>query len=85
MIIQQLRKLWKEFDLTVEEGIKKLTTVTSTAIWINNKLSSYQIPAPIDELQKLLDPLGVVLPEILPCLGAKIVTRKKLQKTRKTL
>lgn len=84
MIIQHLRKAWAEFDLTVEEGIKKLSAISSCEIWINDVLTTTQIAQPTGETKKLTDQLGITMPEVLPQLGAKIVTRKKLQSERKS-
>ena len=83
MIIQRLRQAWKDFDLTVEEGIDRLANVSMCEIWVNGTYSASKIATPKPDLQKLLDPLGITIPQILPRLGAKIVTRKKLKSQRK--
>jgi len=83
MIVQKLRQAWKDFDLTVEEGIDRLANVSMCEIWVNGAYSASKIATPKPDLQRLLDPLGITIPQTLPRLGAKIVTRKKLQSQRK--
>ena len=84
MIIQRLKKAWESFDLTVEEGIDHLSKILSCEVWMNDSHMASKITIPESETQRLLDSLGIVMPQVLPKSEAKIVTRKKLQTRRKT-
>jgi len=46
MIVRILSGAWKEFDLTVEEGLKQLSTLCSTEIRVKKQGSCLQIPRP---------------------------------------
>lgn len=81
-IVQELAKRWKEIDLTVEEGIKELSTLCATEIEINGFGKINQIPEPRESIKKLLKAANVILPETLPCKGVNVTTRKKLTDSR---
>ena len=82
LIVRHLRQAWADLDLTVEEGLEQLTTLCSTEILVRGEVRCNQIPTPRDLSQKLLRAADIHLPEALPHLGARIVTRKKLAKRR---
>jgi transposase len=82
LIVRQLRHAWAELDLTVEEGLEQLTTLCSTQILVKKEIRCNQIPTPRDFSQKLLRAADIHLPEVLPHLGARVVTRKKLTERR---
>ncbi|MFQ5493740.1 MAG: IS1634 family transposase, partial [Candidatus Dojkabacteria bacterium] len=46
MIVRILRDAWKQFDLTVEEGLKQLSTLCSTEVKVKKQGSCIQIPRP---------------------------------------
>jgi hypothetical protein len=82
LIVRHLRQAWADLDLTVEEGLKQLTTLCATQILVKGKARCSQIPTPRDLSQKLLRAADIHLPEALPHLGAHVVTRKKLTERR---
>jgi hypothetical protein len=82
LIVRHLRQVWADLDLTVEEGLEQLTTLCSTEILVRGEVRCNQIPTPRDLSQKLLGAAGIHLPEALPHLGARVVTRKKLTERR---
>jgi transposase len=82
-IIRKLRQAWKNFNLTIEEGIDQLKTICSIEVIVEGKSSCIKIPTPREDSQKLLDALNIRLPEILPSKSIPVVTRKKLQTHRK--
>jgi len=87
-MIRELSQRWREFDLTVEEGIKNLTTLCTMEVQINERTYYNQIPKPNDLLQQLFVKANVVLPEVLPKVNsgkAKVATRKKLPTERKNI
>ncbi|MDI6734637.1 MAG: IS1634 family transposase, partial [bacterium] len=84
LIVQELAKRWCNMDLTVEEGIKELTTLCVTEIFVNKGTRCNKIPQPRMSVQQLLQAAQVRLPTVLPCKGINVATRKKLTKNRKT-
>ena len=58
MIIQELNKLWNGIDITVEEGIKHLTTLTEQRILFPNGLKISNIPSPSEQNEELLKAAG---------------------------
>jgi len=82
LIVRHLRQAWADLDLTVEEGLEQLTTLCSTQIMVKGEVRCNQIPTPRDLSQKLLRAADIHLPEVLPHLGARVVTRKKLTERR---
>jgi hypothetical protein len=84
MIIRKLRQAWVEFDLTVEEGLRQLSTLCSTEIQVKNHGSCLKIPKPREKSRQLLKALAVRMPMVLPHREVQVVTRKKLPERRKT-
>jgi transposase len=82
LIARYLRQAWADMDLTVEEGLDQLTTLCATQIFVKGEARCNQIPTPRDLSQKLLKAADIHLPKALPCLGARVVTRKKLTERR---
>ncbi len=83
IIIRYLKKAWSSLDVTVEEGICSLSSLTSVEMAIEGKGSSHHIPVPQGLNSQLLKAAGVSLPKALPHLGVTVVSRKKLQDRRK--
>lgn len=81
LIIRYFERMWAKYDLTVAEGLRQLATLCVMEVTVNGKVTC-KIPQPRDSSQKLLDALGVTLPEILVPRKVKVVTRKKLPKQR---
>ncbi|MCG2711961.1 MAG: transposase [Candidatus Omnitrophica bacterium] len=84
MIIRKLRQAWANLDMTVEEGLKQLSTLCSAEIKIDKKYSCLKIPIPRKESQTLLQALKIKLPSALPHRDVRVVTRKKLPERRLT-
>ncbi len=85
-----LRKSWADLDMTVGEGIRMLSTITSIVLTIGNQ-RIVRVPDPNSLCQQLLSGINVVLPEILPhksgmltCKEVYLDTRKKLHQCRKS-
>ncbi|TSA09892.1 MAG: IS1634 family transposase, partial [Deltaproteobacteria bacterium] len=83
MIIRHLRESWQRFDVTVEEGLKQLATLTSIAVKIKGKGSCLKIPRPREQSRRLLEALNISMPSVLPHKEVQVDTRKKLQERRK--
>jgi hypothetical protein len=83
-IIKELASCWQDLNVTVEEGIKELTTFCAVELCGEKVAAScHQIPQPRESIQRLLSATGVRLPRVLPSRGVIVTTKKKLQKRRK--
>lgn len=82
MITRYLKENWKKLDLTVEEGIKELSTISSDIIQIGDKKIN-KIPKPRKLGEQLLSALDLKLPEGIEHKNIKVATRKKLVDRRK--
>lgn len=82
-IARHLQQAWGSFDLTVEEGLRELSTLCSIEVVVKDQASCHRIPRPRSTSEQLLKSLDIQLPEALPALKARVVTRKKLQSQRK--
>ncbi len=85
MIVRYLQQAWSEFDLTVEEGLKQLSTLTSIEMKVKDQQSVLKIPKPREQSENLLKALNIKMPTVLPHKEVLVVTKKKLQKQRKAL
>jgi len=81
-IERYLRHAWRDVDLTVEEGVRTLSSIASLVITIGEE-KIVRAPQPGQRCQALLDRINVTLPDALPYLEADVATRKKLNKHRK--
>ena len=77
-VVQELTECWGSLNLTVEEGLKELTTLCATQVLVKGQARCNKIPQPRPRLQQLLDLARVRLPQVLPCKGIHVATRKKL-------
>ena len=84
-IVKELAERWSNIDLTVSEGIKELSQLCTTEMKVKEKSLCNKIPEPRESLSKLLKAAHVKLPDVLPCSGIKVATRKKLTERRKFL
>ena len=82
-IVQELSERWGQLDLTVAEGLDKLSQLCATEMLIRGKASCNKIPEPRADVRELLRAAKVRLPEALPCSGIRVATRKKLPENRK--
>jgi transposase len=83
MIIRKLREAWASLDMTVQEGLKQLSTLCSMEIKVKDHGSCLKIPRPRKKSMELLKTLGVRMPTALPHREVRVVTRKKLPEQRK--
>lgn len=77
-IVRYLKKLWSSLNMTVSEGIKELTTITTYETVFESRTIRGLVPIPNKLNRKLLSLAGVKLPELIPTLNTKVVSRKKL-------
>ena len=83
-MVQELAHRWREINLTVAEGIQELTTLCATEMLVNNQPRCHKIPQPRPSVKQLLKAASVRLPDVLPCKGIRVATRKKLSENRAT-
>ena len=82
-LIKELKKRWENLEITVEEGLASLSTLTSIEVIINKGAPINQIPIPNEMNQELLKAAKVKLPRVLASKGEIVATRKKLVSERK--
>ena len=82
IIAFELRRLWREVEVTIEEGIEELASLCATEVVIGN-LSVQTIPRPRATAQMLLEKAGITLPDAIPNRKATVFTRKKLVEERR--
>ncbi len=83
-MVQELAHRWREINLTVAEGIQELTTLCATEMLVNGRPRCHKIPQPRPSVKQLLKAASVRLPDVLPCKGIRVATRKKLSENRAT-
>lgn len=83
LIVQELKRAWSGFDLTVEEGLEELNRVCAMELSIKDGESFLRIPEPSAGTKKLLGALKVNLPGALPKSKVKVDTKRKLTERRK--
>jgi transposase len=82
MIAFELRRLWRDIEITIEEGIGELSSLCATEVVIGN-LSIQTIPTPRENVQMLLEKADIALPDAIPSRKATVFTRKKLVEERR--
>jgi transposase len=65
MIIQELNRLWKEIDLTVEEGLTHLSAIVETRMLLPSGHILSRIPEPSTQNKALLEAAEIKLPASL--------------------
>lgn len=85
MIVKYLAKAWKQIDLTVEEGLSQLSSLSSIEITVKGVSAACQrIPEPNEKQKELLSAIQVNIPKILPKSSVHVVSRRKLVERRLT-
>ena len=80
MIVHELNKLWKEIEITVEEGLRHLTTLTEQRILFPNGIRINTIPSPSEQNERLLSAAGIKLPPYLAGNDITVATYKHKKK-----
>lgn len=83
-MVQELANRWNQINLTVEEGVHELTTLCAMEVLVNSEPRCNKIPQPRSSVEHLLKAASVCLPEVLPCKGIRVASRKKLSENRAT-
>jgi len=82
-----LERAWWPLEVTVEEGLRELEKlcVMELVHAPTGKVVARIVPDPSSGQQQLLDALKLSLPTTIPASEVPVVTRKKINKARKTL
>jgi transposase len=80
MITRELGKLWKEIDLTVQEGLHSLTALTVNHVKFPTGLVMAKVPQASEQNAKLLKAAGVEIPTYLFPHKVDIHTHKQTKK-----
>ena len=83
MIAYELRRLWYDAEMTVEEGINELASLCTIQLTING-MSCQTIPQPRPLGKLLLEKASITLPDAIPHRKVHVDTRVKLAQKRKT-
>lgn len=83
LVARQLQRAWVGLDVTVEEGLRQLSTLCSMQVIVKEQGTCHHIPTPRQTSVELLKAADIRLPKVLPHLGARVVTRKKLASHRR--
>jgi len=83
LIAYELRRLWHDIEVTIEEAIQELSCLCATEAIIGT-VSVQTIPEPREQGKMLLQAANVTLPDAIPCRNVNVHTRKKLVQERRT-
>jgi transposase len=83
LIRRELSRAWTALNVTVEEGLAQLATLCSMEVQVAGGASCLRIPTPRDQSSALLNAAAVRIPEVLPHLQTRVVTRRSLPSRRK--
>jgi len=78
-IIRELRRLWANIDITVQEGLTQLATLCISSVKSKNSIAFHTVQKPRPLLKELLSAANVQVPTAINPQGANVYTRKKLQ------
>ena len=81
-LIQELQQAWSGEDLTVEEGLKQLSSLCVTEVVVNGEIKDQLIPEGRPQVQRLLELAQVTMPKKLRYRGTVVSTKKKLTQSR---
>ncbi len=82
-VAYELRRLWHDVEVTIEEGINELSSLCATEVMIGD-VSLQTVPEPRELGMLLLKRANVTLPDAIPCRKVNVFTRKKLVEERRS-
>jgi DDE family transposase len=83
LMTQALRQRWRDIDLTVQEGLDRLTSLCLVEVIIGGRPAYHQVPTPRDDVRRLLEAAEVAVPAALPLAPASVATKQNLPQRRK--
>jgi transposase len=81
-LVQELAQRWREVDLTVQEGLQKLSHLCAVELLVAGQSACLRLPEPSAEVARLIELARVELPKVFRSRGVKVATKKKLLKNR---
>ncbi|MCP4121909.1 MAG: IS1634 family transposase [Bacteroidetes bacterium] len=82
LIAYELRRQWREIEMTVEEGIDELSSISTVIVEVAG-ITCQSIPEPRSYGQELLTKLNITLPDAIPHRNVEICPRKKIKDVRR--
>jgi len=82
LVAYELRRLWYDVEVTIEEGINELSSLCATEVIVGD-VSFQTVPEPRELSMLLLKRANVNLPDVIPCRKVNVFTRKKLVEERR--
>ena len=83
LVAYELRRLWYDVEVTIEEGINELSSLCATEVIVGD-VSLQTVPEPRELSMLLLKRANVTLPDAIPCRKVNVFTRKKLVEERRS-
>jgi transposase len=83
LMAQELRRRWRDIDLTVQEGLDRLASLCVTEVRIGGRASYHQVPTPREDVRQLFEAANIAIPTALPLAPARVATKRKLPQRRK--
>ena len=83
-LIQELQEDWAGENLTVEEGLKQLSSLCVTEVLVNGAVKDQLLPEPRVQVKKLMALAQVEMPQKLRYTGRIVPTKKNLKQSRTT-
>jgi hypothetical protein len=83
-LIQELQNCWAGENLTVEEGLKQLSSLCVTEVMVNGAVKDQLLPDPRAQVKKLMELAKVEMPKKLHYTGRIVPTKKNLKQSRTT-
>jgi transposase len=81
-LVQELQTCWATENLTVEEGLKELSSLCVTEVVVNGAVKDQLVPEGRSQVKRLLELAKVRMPKKLRYSGSIVATRKHLKESR---
>jgi transposase len=82
ILLMRLEEVWRDFDFTVEEGIKILSMLCAHEVELDDDEGFLSVAQPRESIRLLFEACDISPPTILPKRQVIVATRKKLQDKR---
>ena len=83
MIVRELRQAWACLNITVEEGLMRLSSICYQTLQLSEGVNVSCIPKQVGETAALLEALKIELPKSIQHCDINVVTRKKTRNSVK--
>ena len=81
-LVRELAQRWREVDLTVAEGLQKLSNLCAIEVVVGGQNACLRLPEPSADVARLIELARVRLPKMFRSGGVKVATKKKLPEHR---